>query len=96
MYIDIGFDMAVRKSCVVGVFELDNVSWSKRSREFLAAAEKNGQIVEATDELPKSFLLTQEYGQMRIYLAKYNASVLQKRLEEEKRTAYPDKEKKYE
>ena len=83
MFIDIGFDMAVRQESVVGVFDLDNTTWSKRSREFLTAAEKNGQVIEATDGLPKSFLLAQEYGEEKIYLTKFNAAVLVKRLEEE-------------
>jgi hypothetical protein len=80
MYLDIGFDFSVREDCVVGVFDLDNASYSKRTREFLKKAEEDGQIVGATDGLPKSFLLTSEYGQTRVYLAKYNAPVLMKRL----------------
>ena len=80
MYLDIGFDFSVREECVLGVFDLDNTTWSKHTRAFLARAEADGQVVEATDGLPKSFLLTSEYGQTRVYLTKYNAPVLQKRL----------------
>lgn len=80
MYVDIGMDLAVRTSQVLGVFDLDNTSWSKRTREFLEKAQTDGSLIEATDELPKSFVLTQEYGQTRVYLTKYNASVLAKRL----------------
>ena len=77
MYLSIGLDFSVRESAVIGVFDLDNTSWSKRTREFLARAEQNG---EAVDALPKSFVLTQEYGEQRIYLTRANASVLQKRM----------------
>ena len=35
MYVDIGYDLAVRAGQVLGVFDLDNTSWSKRTREFL-------------------------------------------------------------
>lgn len=79
MYIDIGMDLAVRASQVLGVFDLDNTSWSKRTREFLQRAQEDGSLIEATDELPKSFVLTQEYGQKRVYLTKYNASILARR-----------------
>ena len=79
MYVDIGMNLAVRKSQVLGVFDLDNTSWSKRTREFLSRAQEEGSLVEATDELPKSFVLTQEYGQTRVYLTKYNAYVLARR-----------------
>ncbi len=79
MYVDIGYDLAVRAGQVLGVFDLDNTSWSKRTREFLQRAQEDGSIIEATDELPKSFVLTYEYGQTRIYLTKFNAAVLAKR-----------------
>ena len=80
MYLNIGGDFSVRSESVVGVFDLDNTSCSKWTRKFLAEAQRAGAIVEATDELPKSFVLTQEYGEQRIYLTRANASVLQKRM----------------
>ena len=68
MYVDIGMDLAVRASQVLGVFDLDNTSWSKRTREFLQRAQEDGCLIEATDELPKSFVLTQEYGRRAWHL----------------------------
>ena len=41
-----------------------------------------GEVVEATDSLPKAFILTQEYGMQRVYLTKNSAQVLQKKFEE--------------
>ncbi len=81
MYIPIGLDLSVRDRAVIGVFDLDNTSWSKRTREFLQHAEEHGEIVEATDSLPKSFVLTHEYGMQKVYLTKSNAAALQKRME---------------
>jgi len=80
MYLDIGFDLAVREDSVVGIFDLDNTTWSKHTRSFLAQAERDGLITEATDGLPKSFLLTSEYGLSRVYLTRFNAAILEKRL----------------
>ena len=42
MYLSIGNDMAVRASSIIGIFDLDNTSTSKRTREFL---EKNQSVV---------------------------------------------------
>ena len=53
-------------------------------------------VVEATDELPKSFLVTSEYGQSRVYLTKYNAAILEKRIQEAGGTSSRQKEKQYE
>ena len=55
MYLNIGNDMAVRQKSIVGIFDLDNTSTSKRTREFLQKAEQEGQVVPC-DDLPKSFV----------------------------------------
>ena len=79
MYLPIGGDMAVRDRSIVGVFDLDNCSYEKRSREFLARAEQNGEVVAVSDELPKSFIVTAEYGLNRVYLVQFNSATIEKR-----------------
>ena len=71
--------MAVRERSVIGIFDLDNTSTSKRTREFLNAAEKDGQVVPC-DDLPKSFVVTAEYGMNRVYLKSLSSSTLEKRM----------------
>ena len=79
MYLSIGNDMAVRDRSIIGIFDMDNTSTSKRPREFLSKAEKNGEVVPC-DDLPKSFVLTAEYGLDRVYLTSLTAATLEKRL----------------
>ena len=79
MYLNIGNDMAVRQRSILGIFDLDNTSTSRRTREFLEQAEKEGQVIPC-DDLPKSFVLTQEYGMIRIYLTALSAATLEKRM----------------
>lgn len=79
MYIPIGGDMAVREQSIIGIFDLDNCSWSKRTREFLERAEQNGEVTAVTDELPKAFVLTAEYGIPRVYLTQFSAATIEKR-----------------
>ena len=79
MYLSIGNDMAVRDSSIIGIFDLDNTSTSKRTRVFLEEAERQGQVVPC-DDLPKSFLLTAEYGFSRVYLTSLGTQTLEKRL----------------
>lgn len=79
MYLSIGNDMAVRDRSIIGIFDLDNTSVSKRTQQFLNQAEKEGQVVPC-DDLPKSFVLTAEYGLSRVYLTALNVSTLEKRL----------------
>ena len=79
MYLNIGSDMAVRDKSIIGIFDMDNTSTSRRTREFLSHAEKEGQVVPC-DDLPKSFVLTAEYGMDRIYLTSLGSATLEKRL----------------
>ena len=80
MYVNIGDSLSVRDKSIIGIFDLDNTTCSKHTRNFLTAAEKNGQVVTATEDLPKSFLLTSEYGMDRVYLCQVNAATLEKRM----------------
>jgi len=79
MYLSIGNDLAVREKSVIGIFDLDNTTASHRTRAFLAQAEKMGQVVPC-DGLPKSFIVTVEYGMERVYLTPHAAVTLQKRM----------------
>ena len=79
MYLNIGNDMAVRDRSIIGIFNMDNTSTSRRTREFLESAEQEGQVVPC-DDLPKSFVLTAEYGLDRVYLTSLSSSTLEKRL----------------
>ena len=79
MYLSIGNDMAVRDSSIIGIFDLDNTTYSKKTVAFLNQAERDGMIVPC-DDLPKSFVLTAEYGMSRIYLTSLGSATLEKRL----------------
>ena len=79
MYVPIGGDMAVRTKSILGIFDLDNTTCSRHTRAFLKEAQVQGEVVDVSGELPKSFLLTEEFGLNRVYLTQFNASVLEKR-----------------
>lgn len=79
MYLSIGNDMAVREKSIIGIFDMDNTTTSRRTRDFLEKAEKEGEIVPC-DDLPKSFVLTSEYGWNRVYLTPFATATLEKRL----------------
>lgn len=79
MYLSIGGDMAVRDRAVIGIFDLDNTTCAKTTRELLSRAEKQGGVVDVSGELPKSFVLTEEFGMERICLTQFNAAALERR-----------------
>ncbi len=79
MYLSIGNDMAVREKAIIGIFDLDNTTVTKRGREFLDRAVQEGQVV-PWDQEPKSYILTMEYGLTRIYQTSLTTQTLEKRL----------------
>ena len=79
MYLSIGSDFSVRDSSILGIFDLDNTSTSKRTRSFLDRAEAMGQVVPC-DDLPKTFVLTAEYGLTQVHLTALSTTTLEKRL----------------
>ena len=79
MYLSIGNDLAVRETSIIGIFDMDNTTASKRTREFLANAENEGQVVPC-DDLPKAFVITAEYGLNRVHLTALSSATLEKRL----------------
>ena len=80
MYISIGSDFSVRDRCIIGIFDLDNSTVSKHTRNFLTRAEKQGEVIDVSGDLPKSYVITEEFGLQRVYLSQYSSAVLEKRL----------------
>ena len=83
MYRSIGGSMAVRERAIIGIFDLDNTTCSRHTRNFLRRAEENGEVITVSDDLPKSFLLTQEFGMDRVYLVQFSAQTMEKRMNRE-------------
>ena len=81
MYIHIGNSMTVRESAILGIFDLDNTTISKHTRAFLAASEEAGAVIAATEDLPRTFVLTEEFGMERVYLTQLSAATIQRRSE---------------
>ena len=80
MYINIGGDMALRDRSIIGIFDLDGTSLSKKTMEFLKSAEQEGGLFSVTDDIPKTFLVTEEYGMERVYFTQLSGATLEKRI----------------
>lgn len=55
MYLHLGQEVVVRRRDVIGVFDIENTTVSRNTREFLNKAEKAGQVGYINYDLPKSF-----------------------------------------
>lgn len=82
MYLHLGQAVVVPEGEIVGVFDLDNASWSPRTRRFLERAEKEGRVVNAASDLPKSFVLRQKRDRTSlVYLSQLSPATLKGRAE---------------
>ena len=81
----LGSNISVPTEDIIGIFDLDNASTARSTREFLRAAEEEGMVVSAGSELPKSFVVCCPRGSwQRIYLSPLAAATLHGRLETER------------
>lgn len=60
MYLHLGQEVVIKGRDVVGIFDLEKTSVSKRTKEFLVEASHRGEAVTVSYEMPKSFILTSE------------------------------------
>jgi len=81
VYLHLGQNVVVPEASVIGVFDLDNTTWSHITRKFLGAAEKAGRVISVSDDLPKSFVVCGGDGEMCIYLSQLSSQTLLKRSE---------------
>lgn len=79
MYLHLGQDAMIHTRDIVGVFDLDTASVSKRTRAFLARAEKQKQVVYTSTELPKSFVVAAAKGRTVVYVSQLSSATLKGR-----------------
>jgi len=77
MYLYLGGGAVVRQRDILGIFDLDAVTVSYLTRDFLRAAQERGQVRDAGGgyDLPKSFVLTAS----GLWLSPLGSATLQKR-----------------
>ena len=84
MYLYLGQNRVVAKADVIGVFDLDNCTSTRITRDYLARADKRGRVEDVSaGALPKSFVLCASERQLRapvrVWLAQPNPATLLKR-----------------
>ena len=81
MYLHLGKGTVVATDSIVGIFDLDITSQSHLTRKFLSLAEKAGQVVNAAEDIPKSFVVCAEGETRVVYLSQMAAATLLRRAE---------------
>lgn len=58
IFLHVGNNKSFRSANIVGIFDMDTSTVSKVTRDFLAKAQKHGEVINVTNEIPKSYILT--------------------------------------
>ena len=82
MYVYLGGETALEESRLVGLFDLDNTSWSYLTRDFLSRAQREGRVRDAAEDIPRSFALCAD---KTVILTQPSTAVLARRLEDQER-----------
>lgn len=75
MYLHLGNNFTVNTDDIIGIFDMDNTTVSKRGRRFLPDAEKAEIVINASEDLPKSFIVTKN----KVYISSISTQTLYKR-----------------
>ena len=83
-FLHIGPNVMLEDKRIIGIFDLDITSQSKLTRQFLTAAEENSVVLDACEDIPKSFLVCDHpYHRQIVYISQLNTQTLLKRAQEE-------------
>lgn len=80
MYLHLGQETVIEAESIVAMFDIDACTVSKKTRDFLTAAEKSGQVVNVSYELPKSFVICVRDGKEVVYITQLSAKTLKERI----------------
>jgi hypothetical protein len=83
MYLHLGNEKVVRYKDILGVFDIETSSISKITRDYLSNAQNKGNIINVTNELPKSFIVCsnpKKKSKYNVYISQISSITLLKRI----------------
>ena len=79
MYLHLGKGTVINSDEIIAIFDLDITSQSHLTRKYLNMAEKAGQVINASEDIPKSFVVAEIKGERRVYLSQMATATLLRR-----------------
>ena len=80
IFLHAGNNINIRKKDIVAIFDIDKTSIHKVTRDFLNKAEKNGIVSTITDDIPRSFIITEKDGKKMVYISQLSPATLRERM----------------
>lgn len=80
MYLHLGQDTVITTDNIIGIFDIDECTISKKTRDYLTMAEKNKRVVNVSFELPKSFVVCEKNNKITVYISQLSTKTLLTRI----------------
>lgn len=80
MYLHLGNETVVTEKDIIGIFDIDKTTVSKITKEFLSERSGNYEVINVSEQLPKSFILCREKGKNKLYISQIAPQTLKKRM----------------
>ncbi len=77
MYLHAGRDTVIREKKIIALLDLDYASQNRDTVDFLRRAEREGRLINVTEELPKAVIVTDDG---LVYLTQLSAQTLMGRI----------------
>ncbi len=78
MFLHIGGDVVLPMKNIVMIMDLETTSVSKDTKEFLRKTQEKGIITSISEDLPKSFVITETDKECKIYLSPISSVTYEK------------------
>lgn len=79
MYLHLGQDTVITTDTILGIFDIDACTISKKTRDYLTNAEKQKRVVNVSFELPRSFVVCEKNSKITVYISQLSTKTLIKR-----------------
>ena len=84
MYVHLGEDTLLKGDDIIGIFDLDNTTVMKSTREYLKKASKEKRVINVSYDLPKSFIVSAE-DTYRVYISLLSSATISSRAKNKSR-----------
>lgn len=82
MYLHLGQEVLIKTDDLIGIFDMEKTTISKKTKEFLVEASKKDEVITVSYEMPKSFILTaqkKDKKKVKVYISQISTATLKKR-----------------
>ncbi len=86
MYLSLGNNYVIKNKDIIGIFDIDNTTVSKKTKNYLYNSDKRGEVTTVSYELPKSFIVTSnKKNKNKLYISQLSTQTVIKRMVEFKK-----------